>query len=87
MFKYIEKLRSKPEHVRRRILVFSVSGIMFFIIIIWAVSIPVRFDVFRKTESGENYIPSPFSIVNNYVIDTKSNVLQSVNILKNFQFK
>jgi len=83
MFKYIENLRNKPEHSRRKILFFSVGFSMFFIILIWSLSFSARFEFFGDTEKQQAKAPSPFFVLNGFFEEFSDGFRQSADSLKN----
>lgn len=62
----IENLQKKPESIRRRILFFSITTIMFIIIAVWIFS----FNLSSKNEKKEEAGSSPFGVIGGLLKDT-----------------
>ncbi len=80
MKEFLEKLKRKPEHVRKRIAIFSTLGISFLILNIWWVSwtSPLNEDSIAVTE-----VASPLAVVANMVFGLKDDADHMVASLQN----
>ncbi len=75
MFRYIEKLQKKPEHVKRGIALFFTTLLFFIIIFIWFRVADVPF--VEKKESQISETLSPFTVLKDTFVgiynDTENN--------------
>jgi hypothetical protein len=80
MNEYIKKLQSKPEDVRKRILVGSLIGSMAFVALVWGYNLSDRFNGEKAPEqvaTSESNI-KPFELFTNSIGNTYKNITASV---------
>ena len=73
---YIKKLQSKPEDVRKRILIGSLIVSMSFVFVVWISSLGYRFNKDNSVKTEEAI--KPFALFGQTVSETYNNVSASV---------
>lgn len=81
MRKYIKKIQSKSEDVRKQILVTSLVACMSLVLFIWVGTIGHKFNNKTSVAKTENEI-KPFSLFSKTVSDTYKNVSASAGNIK-----
>ncbi|HEY4714966.1 MAG TPA: hypothetical protein VIH31_00460 [Candidatus Paceibacterota bacterium] len=82
MQKFLEKLRSKPEHIRKNILyiaTFSITGI---IVIIWIYSLANHFSAPETKEAFRNDL-KPLTVIKDNLTDTYQSISADLSKIKN----
>lgn len=62
MFNFLEKIKQKPEHEKRRILIVSTSVITAFIVLVWASLLYVRYLETSQQKKTIQHTASPFGV-------------------------
>ncbi len=78
MFRYIEKLQNKPEHIRQIVLLVSVVVIMIIIITIWLSTFSIRISKDTKKQTDNSSELSPFSMIKNDVMNFYKNIKKNI---------
>lgn len=69
MLSDLEKIKKKPEHIRKRILYISVFSIMALILFIWMHALENRLHSVKEKSKKENSL-SPFSAIGSFAKET-----------------
>jgi hypothetical protein len=78
MLKYIKKIQSKPEHVRKQVLVGSLVVCMSLVFVLWIGSLGYKFGKNNKPVVAENTATKPFALFSKTISETYNNVSASV---------
>lgn len=78
MREYIKKLQSKPEPVRKQILVGSLIVSMSLVCLVWIGSLGYRFDNNEAKVAKEDNGMKPFALLGETITDTYDNITASV---------
>jgi hypothetical protein len=77
MYQYIKKLKSKPDHVKKSILLFALIFSMSLVSIVWFYNLEDRFDSKKVTEKSREDV-KPFSLLIDSISNTVKNISASV---------
>ncbi len=75
---YIKKLQSKPEHIRKQILVGSLVVCMAFVFTVWIGSLGYKFGKGAEVAQNKETTMKPFALFGKTITDTYKNVTASV---------